>query len=97
MTIGPEAFAQAGTPALGPEAIVRDRRRRLHLISVAVLSTPLEAARRATRIAAAAQLRARDRLSPLTVHVFSLTTGTRHAFVREALPAPAAVRPARVA
>jgi hypothetical protein len=95
MTISPTAFVQATRSPAAPEAIVRDRRRRVHLITVAVLASPLDAARRATRTAAGVTLPARDRLTPATIHVFSLTTGRRHVFVRDVQPA--ALRTSRVA
>jgi hypothetical protein len=78
--------------ARGPhdaDVIIRDRRRRLHAITLTVTHDALEAGRIASRVAAATPLSVVDRLTPLTVHVFSLATAQRHAFERDVCERPA--------
>jgi hypothetical protein len=67
----------------GADVIVRDRRRRLHAIALTVANDLLAAGKIATQMAAKTPLPAADRLTPLTVHVFSLVTARRYTFERE--------------
>jgi hypothetical protein len=69
--------------ARGPEVVVRDRRRRLHAITLSVRADTLAASNVATCVAAATPLGAADRLAPVSVHVFSLVTGRRYTFQRD--------------
>jgi hypothetical protein len=67
----------------GPDVIVRDRRRRLHAIVLTVRRDAFEAGQIAGRVALATPLSVCDRLTPLTVHVFSLATAQRQTFERD--------------
>ena len=79
------------------DAMVRDRRGRLHAIVLTIRSDALETARLATQIASAVALPVPDRLAPLTIHVLSLSGGYRHVFVRDLPSSSAHTRTARVA
>lgn len=67
----------------GADVIVRGRDGRLHAIALTAGVDALEAGQVATRVAAATPLGVADRLTPLTVHVFSLATADRRSFERE--------------
>jgi hypothetical protein len=83
MTVPASQFVRLAPARRGSDAIVRDRRRRLHAIRLKLKPGALDAGRAAREIADATCLAAADRLNPLTVHVFSLATGQRWTFERD--------------
>jgi hypothetical protein len=87
------------TPSRGDaEAVVRDRRRRLHAIVLTLEHDAFDAGRIATQVALATPLSAGDRLSPLTIHVYSLLSARRRSFERDVVQrTPSRGRAARVA
>jgi hypothetical protein len=97
MTVPAAQFLRLPRVAHGPDAIVRDRRRRLHAISLTARCGAFDAGQIASRSARATPLSVVDRLTPLTVHVFSLATAQRHTFVREVSSEHANRSDARVA
>jgi hypothetical protein len=76
-------FLRLPRTANGPDAVVRDRQRHVHAIVLTTGHDALEAGQIASRVAAATPLAIADRLKPLTVHVFSLTTAHRRTFERD--------------
>jgi hypothetical protein len=87
MTIPASQFIRIRQSPDGPDALVRDRRRRLHAIALTAQRDAFDAGRIASRVARATPLAIADRLTPLTVHVFSLASGRRHAFARDVFSA----------
>lgn len=83
MTLPAARFVRLPRRPQGPDAIVRDRRRRLHAIVLTLRGDALDAGDVATRAAAATTLSNADRITALTVHVFSLATAARHTFERD--------------
>jgi hypothetical protein len=90
-------FVRLPRTALGADVIVRDRQQHLHAVALTIRGDALETGHIATRVASATPLPAGDRLSPLTVHVFSLATGRRRTFQRDAANARRPMSDARVA
>ncbi len=86
MSVPASQFVRLARAADGPDTIVRDRRGRLHAIALRFAPDMLDAGRIASAVTNAAQLRITDRLNPLTVHIFSLATGRRGSYEREARP-----------
>jgi hypothetical protein len=97
MTLPPSQFLRLPRETDGPDVIVRDRFRRVHAIVLSVRRDAFEFGGIATRIAVSTPLSVADHLTPLTVHVFSLTTGRRHTFERAASEGHPSQRAARVA
>lgn len=83
MTVPAAQIVRLPPAAHGPDAVVRDRRRRLHAVTLKLDPDAFEAGRTATLIAGATAVAVADQLSPLTIHVFSLATGQRQAFERD--------------
>jgi hypothetical protein len=83
MTIPASRFLRVPRRRHGPDVVVRDRRRRLHAVVLTAHASGLEAGTIASNVAAATPLPPAGRLVPLTVHVYSLPTGMRRAFVRD--------------
>jgi hypothetical protein len=67
----------------GPDAIIRDRRGRLHAVVITAGGDAFEAGEIAGRVARATALPRGCRLTPLNVHVFSLASAQRHLFQRD--------------
>jgi hypothetical protein len=83
MTLPAARFVRQPRRPQGPDAIVRDRRRRLHAIVLTLRGDALDAGAIATLAAAATPLSNADRIAALNVHVFSLATAARHTFERD--------------
>jgi len=83
MKVPASQFLRLPRTAHGPDVIVRDRRRRLHAIVLTVRRDAFAAGNIATRAARATPLSVGDRLTPLSVHVFSLATANRYVFEHE--------------
>jgi hypothetical protein len=83
MTVPTAQFLRLPPVSGGPVVVVRDRRRRLHAIALTIRRDAIETIGIASRLARVTPLASTDRLTPLTVHVFSLSSGQRHMFVRD--------------
>ncbi len=86
MQVPTARFLRLDRSAHHADAIVRDRRQRLHAIVLTVRHDAFDAGRLASQIARATPLSASDRLNRLTVHVFSLRTAQRFTFERDVCP-----------
>lgn len=84
MSVPASQFVRLAWNRHGPDAIVRDRRRRLHAVALRLEADALDAGRTATAVVVATPLPVADRLSPVMVHVFALATQRRYTFEREA-------------
>jgi hypothetical protein len=84
MNVPASRLAQPPYAVRGADVLVRDGARRLHAIVVTARPSTFDAGRAATLIAETTPLASADRLTPLTVHVFSLATGRRRTFQRHA-------------
>ncbi len=67
-----------------PDVLVRDLRGEAHAVVVTSACDPFELANRARAIEATIDVPLGARLSPLTIHLYSLATGRRHAYRFEA-------------
>ncbi len=83
MILPASRFLRLADETHAADVALRDARRRLHAVTLTVRDGTLEAGRFATRVAQSTPLAAADRLTPLTVHVFSLSTGIRLSFERD--------------
>ncbi len=74
--------------AANPDILLRDARGEVHLVVVTSLRDPLELAERARSIEARTEVPLGSRLSPLTIHLYSLKTGRRCTYRYETRSAP---------
>jgi hypothetical protein len=77
MTLPSAQIVRTGDTDCGADVVVRDTGGRLHLIALTALSRPLDISARAREVAEQTHVAARDRLSSVRVHMFSLATGAR--------------------
>ena len=80
LTISAARLINSRPTSDGADALVRDRRGRLHAIALRSSSDAFAAGHTAQCIAQLTTLPLPDRLNPLAVHVFCLTTQRRHSF-----------------
>lgn len=83
MTVPASRFVRLPRTPLSPDAVLRDRRRRLHAVALRARCDAFTAGRIAADVARSTPLAAGDRLTPLNVHVVSLATQQRHTFQRD--------------
>jgi hypothetical protein len=78
MTLPHGQIVRTGSMDFGADVVIRDTGGRLHLIALTALSRPLDIGARARQVAEQTHVAARDRLSSVRVHMFSIATGTRY-------------------
>ncbi len=80
MSVPTSRFIRLEPDASGPDAIIRDRHGRVHVVALRFTGDAFAAGSAALHVAQSTRLAAADRLAPLHVHIFCLRTKRRHAF-----------------